>query len=107
MNRWETKQSGIADFATDLAIDGVIIAEDIEWRIPWTAEWAYDYAGEGVSVAYDVNKMELRGHIGGCEVYLPMPEWLRPLILAHERRGGRDRISERIQDIAERTRSRV
>lgn len=107
MTVYEKKQSGVADFATALAIDGAVIVEDIEWRIHWTAEWAYDYWGEGVSVAYDAEKMEVRGHRDGREVYLPMPDWLRTLVIAHECRTGRDRISERIQEIAERTRSRV
>lgn len=108
MVRWETKQSGISNMWSSLAIDGAVIAEDIEWRVPWTAEWGHDYNVEGVSVYYDTDKMEVRGFSAdGDELYLPMPDWVKSAILTYETRGNRDRIRERIEDIAHDTRSRL
>lgn len=105
---YQTKQAGIVDMCSSLAIDGAVIAEDIEWRVPWTGEWGYDYHGEGISVDYDTGKIEVRAHTAaGAEVYLPMPDWLKSAILAYETRGNRDRIRERIEEVAEQTRSRV
>lgn len=107
MTRYEMKQSGVMDFCSSLAIDGAVIAEDVEWRCPWEGEWGHDYFGEGVSVTYDEARMEVRAHRDGGETYLPMPDWLKQAILAHERRGNRDRIAEQLVEHATQTRSRL
>jgi len=107
MTRYEMKQSGVMTFWSRLAVDGIVIAEDIEWRCPWEGEWGSDYNGEGVSVTYDEAKMEVLGSFGVMEGWLPMPDWLKQPILTYERRDNRDRIAEQLVEHAAETRSRL